>query len=169
MRDGAIVTVTTDDIKAVLMAARDTWIGPKRLEAIIRGRHPDEVPAVEQPTPEPVAEIAQDEDDDEAGETDTPRQPRMPKSETKPPKQAVDMVSFASWVEAIWRMRDDTEPHTLRNAPIKREQIEEAIAFLQAVAELLPATVVPFRGSADTELSPQQVTERMEALEQAPA
>ena len=43
--DGTVVTVTTDDIKAVLIAARDTWIGPKRLEAIVRERHPDEVPA----------------------------------------------------------------------------------------------------------------------------
>jgi hypothetical protein len=155
--------VNLADIEAVLVAAKDAWIGTKRLEAILRERHP--LPAVEDTSSVlPVEETGEEVHEEDDTEPNSERMPRVPKSEAEPPKQAVDMLSFASWVEGIWRMRDDTAPHTLRNAPIKREQIEGAIAFLQAVAELLPK-----RGSTETELSPQQVRERMEALEQAPA
>jgi hypothetical protein len=150
--DGTIVTVTTDDIKAVLIAARETWVGPKRLEAIIRGRHPEEVPA-EQPTPEPEpadeADDVESEPDDVESEP-TPRQPRAPKPETLAPRVTAQL-SFSSYVLGLWDLCEEA-PSTLKSSQLKLEQIERVIALLTEVAKLLTPTVVPLRPAGSVEI-----------------
>ena len=164
--DGTVVTVTTDDIKAVLMAARDAWIGPKRLEAIIRDRHPDEVPTA--PDDTTTAPLAHETDDVESEPDDvesepTPRQPRAPKSETVAPRVTAQL-SFSSYVMGLWDLREEL-PSTLKSSQIKLEQVERVIVLLTEVAKLLTPTVVPLRPASSVEIPIEDVKAAHEAME----
>ena len=105
--DGAVITVTTDDIKAVLMAARDTWIGPKRLEAIVRERHPDEVPTAAADTTTTRRRRTKPKTKTKPARSEpTPRQPRAPKSETELPPRVTAQLKLASYVDGLWDLRE---------------------------------------------------------------
>jgi hypothetical protein len=139
LEDGCVVAVNIEDVEAVLMAAKTEWVGPTRIEAILRERHPeffksDTVSDLNDADADADADAGSD---GEGSEPPTPRTRRPSNgAEHAPPEQGVAMTSFASWVEGLWGMRD-TDPHSLRNVPIKREQVEEAIRFLQGVVDAM--------------------------------
>ena len=150
--DGTVVTVTTDDIKAVLIAARDTWIGPKRLEAIVRERHPDEVPATAEPSAPADETGEQTGEDEDTGEGEpTPRQPRTPKPEIELPPRVTAQLRLASYVDGLWDLCEQ-EPSTLKSSQLKLEQVERVIVLLTEVAKLLTPTVVPLRPAGSVEI-----------------
>jgi hypothetical protein len=150
--DSHFFAIGIPDIEAVLVAAKNAWVGPKRLEAILYERHPE---AYKEDNPEPVTTTIDTAPADETEETDedpevTPRQPRAPKSETVAPRVTAQL-SFSSYVLGLWDLCEEA-PSTLKSPQLKLEQIERVIALLTEVAKLLTPTVVPLRPAGSVEI-----------------
>lgn len=164
--DEGMVAVEIEDIGAVLTAAKDAWVGPKVLAAIMHERHPT---SFAPPADESVGDAGTDtmpDDTGEAGELDDkPLKP--PASIPELSKRVTDLLSFTSWVEGLWGLREQPAS-TFRTTSIKLEQIERVIELLTDVAKLLTPTVVPLRTAGSVEIPVADVKAAHEATELEP-
>ena len=160
--DDGMVAVDIEDIEAVLAEAKDAWVGPKVLTAIMHERHPASfIP----PADEPAADTGTDtmaNDTGDTGELDDTPKPRASTPEL--PKRVTDLLSFTSWVEGLWGLREQPAS-TFRTTSIKLEQIEQVIELLTEVAKLLTPTVVPLRAVGSAEIPVADVKAAYEASE----
>jgi hypothetical protein len=139
LADETLIVVTVEDIATVLVAAMETWVGPKRLEAILRERHPvvpDEEPEIESTGDEkPAIEVAAD----EKPEIKTEEKPR-------PAVNAADeaLSSFTAIACELWKHVKGRKPERFAKTGIDAESLTKLGKFLSALADLKkPAITLP--------------------------
>jgi hypothetical protein len=153
-----MVAVDIEDIEAVLAAAKDAWVGPKVLTAIMHERHPLDESVADTDT------MAGDTGD--TGELDD-KPPKPPASTPELPKRVTDLLSFDSWVEGLWGLHEQPAS-TFRTTSIKLEQMEQVIELLTEVAKLLTPTVVPLVAAGSVKIPVADVKAAHEAMELEP-
>lgn len=135
--DGCIaVDITLGDVEAVLLAAKDSWVGPVRLDAILRERHPTVRPA-EQPADDTAAEASEDEEAGDESES-TPRRPRARKPEPELPPRLTAQLKLSSYVDGIWDLCEEA-PGSLTSSNLELEKVERVIEVLKAVLQIIRA------------------------------
>ncbi len=163
--DDGMVAVDIEDIEAVLAVAKDAWVGPKRLTAIVHERHPANFALAAAPTVDEPNDTGDTADGTDAGES-TPRKPA--RAEPELPPRVTTLLKFTSYLDGLWDLRQEP-PGTFRTTSIKLEQLQQVIALLTEVAKLLPPTVVPLRAAGSVEIPVADVEAAHEATELEPA
>ncbi|MGO9682408.1 MAG: hypothetical protein ACLPTZ_07440 [Beijerinckiaceae bacterium] len=130
------------DIEAVLMAAKDAWVGPKRLEAILCERHSSEPEAVTprppafQPTPEPTPEPQP---------TPEPISDKPPDPNPTPATTSGEQSTLIRFMAAVLELKKlTTKPaEKFADTEVPVEVLENVADFVRHVSKVVIAKKMP--------------------------
>ena len=141
--DERVIEVLPDDIAVILKEAKERWVGPTRLKAILRERHPPEPEPVAwpsseiEPEPPPVPpELAEDGDDD---------MPPLPNPDPPPSERGKGkLADFETAIRDLEKMIVETSSvQIFADVDVPTETLEKIADALRYLSKIITAAKKP--------------------------
>jgi hypothetical protein len=138
--DERVIEVLPDDIAVILKEAKERWVGPTRLKAILRERHPPEPEPVAWPSSEAKPEPPEPEPADLADDDDMPPPPNPdpPPSERGKGK----LADFETAIRDLEKMIAGSV-QTFADVDVPTETLEKIADALRFLSKIITAAKKP--------------------------